>query len=112
VATCARFRLVAWLLVVVMTLGGVPKAWAASPEEIEQKLKALEDQIGDLKRQLEQSRQAPTAPAPAPAPVPAAVPASAAPPAAVETESWKSNLAALRPDWLTDFKLGEYGRRR
>ena len=109
-ATCARIRLVAWLLIATMTLGGVPEAWAATPEEIEQKLKALEDQIGELKRQLEQSKQAPAAPAPAPAP--AAGPAPAAPPTAVETESWKSSLATLRPEWLTDFKLGGYGSTR
>ena len=114
-ATFARIRLVAWVLIAVMALGGAPDTWAATPEEIEQKLKALEDQIGELKRALEQTRQAPPAPAPPPAPA-AAAPAPGAAPAAAppagETESWKSSLATLRPEWLTDFKLGGYGSTR
>jgi hypothetical protein len=116
VTTFARFRLVAWLLIAIMTVGDVYRAWAASPEEIEQKLKVLEEQIGDLKRQLEQSKQglpAPVAPAQSPAPAaPSTGPATAAPTAPVQGESWKSNLAALRPEWLTDFKLGGYGSTR
>jgi hypothetical protein len=115
VARLPRRRVVAWLLIAIMGMGGAPRAWAASQEEIEQKLKALEDQIGQLRRQLEQSKQAPPAPAPGPAPAAPgpSTPAPAAAPATVETESsWKSDLAALRPGWLTDFKLGGYGSTR
>ncbi len=31
-------------------------AWAGSPEEIEQKLKVLQEQVNDLKQQLDQSK--------------------------------------------------------
>lgn len=70
-------------------------AWAASPEEIEQKLKALQEQVNDLKRQLDQGKtEAP--------PLPTAVqPAAQAP-----------TTMLARPSWLSDFKLGGYGSTR
>jgi hypothetical protein len=86
-----------------------------------------------LKRQLQQTQQAP-APAPAqPATAPPAggqPPAVAQPPAAGQPSaapapapatagatvekgsSWAENLKTLRPEWLTDFKLGGYGSTR
>ncbi len=83
------------LLVVRATIL-VPRAHAASTDEIEQQLKALEEQVNGLKRQLEQTKAAP------PAPTPVAQPPSATvepPPLA-------------RPSWLTDFRLGGYGSTR
>jgi hypothetical protein len=89
-------------LVIVMALVEAPVARAASPEELEQKLKALEQQVNALRQQLEESK-APPPPAPAPvatAPVPApAAPLTPAP-------------AAGRPSWLSDFKIGGYGSTR
>jgi hypothetical protein len=112
VATSPRTRFVACLLAAVVALPGVPFALAASPEEIEQKLKALEDQVNQLRRQLEESKTSPPpapapAPAAAPAPPPAGGPAAAPPPATISTEG--SGLAALRPSWLSDFRIGGYG---
>lgn len=94
-ATVARSRLVALSLLAVITVGWVPPARAASPEEIEQKLEALEAEIGALKRQLEQARTATPPPATAPA-SPAAEPPS----------------LLDRPSWLSDFKIGGYGSTR
>ena len=117
VAILARFRFVAWLLIVVAALGGVPvrarTARAATPEEIELKLKALEDQVGELKQQLEETKKAAPPPAPAPAPVAAPAPAPAAPAApVVQPAPPPSGLASLRPSWLSDFKIGGYGSTR
>lgn len=93
-----RSPIVAWLLLVLLVLGWAPAVRAAAPEEIEQKLKALEAEIGALKRQLDQAK---TAPPPAPAPAP---PAQTAPPAEPPGLS--------RPEWLSAFKLGGYGSTR
>jgi hypothetical protein len=71
-----RSRTVASTLVAVMALGGAAPARAASPDEIEQKLKALEDEVRALRRQLEQ--QSKTTPPPTAAPV--AAPATTPPP--------------------------------
>ena len=49
-----RSRILASTLVGAMVLGGVAPARAASPEEIEQKLKALEDEVRRVRAQLEQ----------------------------------------------------------
>ena len=40
-------------LVVTQAVSWPDRAWAASAEEIEQKLKALQEQVNDLKKQLE-----------------------------------------------------------
>jgi hypothetical protein len=80
------------LLLLQLSLGPFimpPPADAASPEEIEAKLKALQEQVDGLRRELQQARTAPPAPAP---------PASAPP-----TE---------RPLSVADFKLGGYGSTR
>jgi hypothetical protein len=89
------------LLVGVLALGWVPRAGAASPEEIEQKLKALEAEIGALKQQLQQAQTAPPAPvSPSPPSPPTPAAPSAEPP------------STFRPSWLSDFKIGGYGSTR
>src|ERR1700730_477644 len=109
VAFLARFRFLAWLLIVVAALGGVPvrarTARAATPEEIELKLNALEDQVGELKRRLEEPKKAAPPPAPAPGRVVAPAPAPAAPAGSVvQPAPPPSGFASLRPSWLSDFK--------
>src|SRR5262249_22968688 len=81
---------------------------AASPEEIETKLKALEEQVGALRRELQDARK----PAPAPAPTPATAPQ---PPATGGTTSQAPPTPETLPPpiayppSLVDFKLGGYG---
>jgi len=91
-------RMVAVVLASMQLLAWTPPARAASPEEIEEKLKVLQDQVNDLKRQLEQSKT--QAPPPAVQPVSQVVTVPAAPP------------AVTRPSWLSDFKIGGYGSTR
>jgi len=69
------------VLVVIVVLthaaAGGSLAWAASPEEIEQKLKVLQEQVNELKKQLEQNKtQAP----PPPTAVQPAAPGTTVPP--------------------------------
>src|SRR5215475_1350661 len=72
------------LLTLLVSFGSAAPADAASPEELDAKLKALQEQVDALKKELEKSRQAPAVAAP-PAPAPATTP------------------------WITDFKIGGYG---
>ncbi len=72
----------------------VPTAPAAAPEEIEQTLRNLQEQVNDLRKQLETTR----APAPTPPPVTPQPGAESVPPS--------------RPGWLSDFRLGGYGSTR
>jgi hypothetical protein len=102
-------QLVGGLVAGLLVFASVLDARAASPEEIEQKLKALEDQVGALKRQLEESKYAPPLPAPAPA-APIAEGSPATP--AAESPGAASTLASLKPSWLSDFKIGGYGSTR
>jgi len=93
-------------LVVTQAVSWPGRAWAASAEEIEQKLKALQEQVNDLKKQLEQSKtQAPVTQAPPP------LPAAVQPVAQVTTVPAAPPLVS-RPSWLSDFKLGGYGSTR
>ena len=117
-ATVARSLGIAGVVLGMVTAGWISGARAASPEDVEQRLKALEGEIQSLKRQLEEAKKAvpPPVAAPAPAapatPAPAATPAVASPPAPTTpgTESpVATSLASIRPSWLTDFKLGGYG---
>jgi hypothetical protein len=123
VATVARSLCIAGAILGVVAFGWVPVARGASPEEIEQRLKALEGEIQTLKQQLEDAKKAPpvaapappaTAPPAAPAPASAPTPAVAAPaPATPGTESpLATSLASIRPSWVTDFKIGGYGSTR
>ena len=75
-----------------------PCARAASPTEIEEKLRALQEQIDTLRQQLEQAKAAPVpvpAPAAAPEPTPAP-PLTLVPPVA-------------KPSVFSDFRIGGYG---
>jgi hypothetical protein len=83
------------VLLGAQVLGSAPRATAASPEEIEQKLQALQDQVNALKRQLDEAKAA----SPPPPPVPVSEPTPEAP-------------APIRPSWLSDFKVGGYGSTR
>jgi hypothetical protein len=74
-----------------------PVAFAASTEELEQKLRALQEQVDVLRRQLEETKSAPVIPA---APVPAAPVAETPPP------------PVAKPSWLSDFRIGGYGSTR
>jgi hypothetical protein len=84
-------RSVATLIVGLLVLGSASNAWAGSTEELEQKLKALEDQVNALKKQI--SKAAPPA-----APV-------TSPPVAEPSTPY-------RPFGLSEFKLGGYGSTR
>jgi len=98
------------VLVVILVLAQAVlwpcSAWAASPEEIGQKLKVLREQVNDLKRQLDQSKtQAPALPT-AVQPVaqvttvPAAPPAAGAPVLAQQLQArglWLDALRGERP---------------
>ena len=109
-AAIGRSGLVACVLLAVLGFGWVPKVSAVSPEEVEQKLKALEEEMRALKQQLEQVKRAP---APAPAP-PAAAAQPAAAPAPTTAGPAAADMASLlaRPTWLSDFRLGGYGSTR
>lgn len=76
------------------------RAQAAPAEEIEQKLKALQEQVDDLRKQLERAKS----PAPPSAPAPPAT--ATTPPPTLEPPQ------PLRPAWLSDFRLGGYGSTR
>src|SRR5947208_754315 len=81
---------------------------AASPEEIDAKLKALQEQVDALKKELERSRQAPTVaapPAPAPAPPAGASPQGQPATAPAATAQPPAPPVASIP-WLSDFKIG------
>ena len=103
------------LLTLLVSFGSAAPADAASPEELDAKLKALQEQVDALKRELEKSRQAPAVaapPAPAPAP-PAETPAAGQPapvpaPTPATAEQPPAPVAATTP-WITDFKIGGYG---
>ncbi len=86
-------RSVAMLIVGLLVLGSASGARAASTEELEQKLKALEEEVNALKKQIEQARPAPPA---APA---------ASQPAAEPTTPY-------RPLGISEFRLGGYGSMR
>src|SRR5262249_25011120 len=77
---------------------------AASPEELEAKLKALQEQVDVLRRELEETRAQRAVPPASPATATAA-PAPAPPVAAPAP-------ATERPFGLTDFKIGGYGSTR
>src|SRR5262249_45950400 len=107
-----RSALLAALLTMMVSFADPAPADAASPEELDAKLKALQEQVDALKKELEKSRPAPAVVAPpAPAPgqpgqTPAAQPSL--PPAPTTAEQPQPPPAAKAP-WVTDFKLGGYG---
>jgi len=103
---CRALVVVLAALLVLGASGFAPRAHAASPEEIERQLKALQDQVDVLRQQLQETKAAPppavASPPAAPVPQPVAQPA----PAGLEPPP------AVRPSWLTDFRLGGYGSTR
>jgi hypothetical protein len=110
VASIRRSRFAALVLVAVVGLGWVPRAGAVSPEEIDQKLKALEQEMRSLKQQLEQTKAAPPSqPVAAQPAAAAAVAPAASPAAALADQRAPETPATARPAWLSDFKLGGYG---
>lgn len=96
----------------VLEILTVRPASAASPEDIEQKLRALQEQVDALRQELERSkaeratpaRSAPTPASPPVPPVTAQPPTTPAPPA--------EPSAPGRAYGLGDFKLGGYGSTR
>jgi hypothetical protein len=118
------WRVSAGVLLSVQLMGFGSPALAASPEEIEKKLQALQDQVDALRRQLEEAKAAarpaatapPTAPPAATAPPapPSAIGAQplTPPPAPVTVSATEPPTPTWRPGWLTDFKLGGYGSTR
>ncbi|HEY3064914.1 MAG TPA: hypothetical protein VGL09_03935 [Methylomirabilota bacterium] len=80
-------------LALVLLVSALPStAHAAAVEDLEQKLKSLQEQVDDLKQQIERQKQ--TAPPPPPPP----------PTAATEPP-----MAPSRPLSISDFKIGGYG---
>ena len=114
--TALRLRRWYQILAVVLAValssplaGPLRPASAASPEEIEAKLKALQEQVDGLRRELEQSKaQRQAAPAPA---APAAQSGPSAPAGAQPVVATPAPPAE-RPSLLTDFKIGGYGSTR
>ena len=97
-------RAVTILIVVSSSLTAMP-AHAAAPEEIEQKLQALQQQVDELRKELERSRT--------PRGVTAAPPPVAPPsPPVVMTPSASETAPPARAYGLGDFKLGGYGSTR
>lgn len=104
-----RSTVVALSLLGVIAVGWVTRVSGATPEEIEQRLKALEAEIGALKQQLNETKASSPATAPAIQPPSAGTqtPVTVQPaPAAAETP------ALARPSWLSDFRIGGYGSTR
>jgi hypothetical protein len=83
---------VALVVLVAQLATAVPPATAATADEIEQKLKALQEQVDTLRKQLEDTKTPPSAPAPV-----------AQPPAPLDL---------AKPSLLSDFRLGGYGSTR
>jgi hypothetical protein len=82
---------------------------AASPDEIDAKLKALQEQMDALKKELERSRQAPPAVAPAAPAAPAGASPQGQPTPTPATATEPQATPATSTPWITDFKLGGYG---
>jgi hypothetical protein len=102
-------------LVAVVLLGGqlwsgVPEIGAGSVEDIEQKLRALQDQVNDLKKQLDaaKSTPAPTPVAGTPPAAPSPPTVQTAPPSPVPAPGNK-DIFGLVPSPLEGLKLGAYG---
>jgi hypothetical protein len=100
------------IVATLVIFGPAAPVGAASPEEIDAKLKALQEQMDALKKELERSRQAPAVVAPpAPAP-PAGAPPQGQPTPAPATAAQPQAPPATSTPWITDFKIGGYGSTR
>src|SRR5437660_1661477 len=94
--------------------GGATPVGAASPEVLDAKLKALQEEVDALKKEIEKSRKAPTVVAP-PAPAPTSgtpPPGEPAPATAPTTAAQPQAPPATTTPWITDFKIGGYGSTR
>src|SRR5438094_9717610 len=94
--------------------GGATPVGAASPEVLDAKLKALQEEVDALKKEIEKSRKAPTVVAP-PAPAPTSAtppPGEPAPATAPTTAAQPQAPPATTTPWITDFKIGGYGSTR
>src|SRR2546428_11585610 len=92
-ARCFRLVCAAALVASLVTLGAAVPAIAASPEESDAKLKALQEQVDALRRELEKARQSP----------------QAGPPAAPAVGEAPKVAPATSTAWISDFKVGGYG---
>jgi hypothetical protein len=108
VARFRRPRLVAIAMVVLTAFGGVSSAAAASPEEMEQKLKMLEEEMRTLRQQMEQMKANP-APAPAAAPAAAPAPATELAPQSAAPAAGNKDIFGILPSPLEGLKIGMYG---
>src|SRR5262245_16792306 len=108
-----RSALITTFVTMLVSFGNAAPTHAASPEELDAKLKALQDQVDALKKELEKSRPAPAVaapPAPTPAPPAGAPPAGQPSPAPAPTTAEQPQPPpATKAPWVTDFKLGGYG---
>ena len=94
--------------------GGATPVGAASPDVLDAKLKALQEEVDALKKEIEKSRKAPTVVAP-PAPAPTSgtpPPGEPAPATAPTTAAQPQAPPATTTPWITDFKIGGYGSTR
>jgi len=99
---------IAWLVTIALMLDlalPISRAAAATPEELEAQLKALQQQVDALRRQIESSQAA----QPPAAPVAPATPTATAPVTTVETPA-PGKIERLSS--IADFKLGGYGSTR
>jgi hypothetical protein len=114
VTSINRSRARAIVLLAVMLCGWVPHAGAASPEELDQKLKSMEAEINDLKRQLQEIKAAPppTAQTPPQEQPPGTPPAQAAvqlTPQSVPPPTANKDIFGILPSPIEGLKLGMYG---
>src|SRR5262245_47055675 len=89
----------ALLTTILVSFGRAVPAEAASPEGLDAKLKALQEQVAALKRGLEKPRRAPPVAAPR-VPAPPAGPPSPAP--APATAEQPQPPPAAKTPWITD----------
>ncbi len=107
----SRSRTIALVLLAVLICGWVPRAGAASPEEIDQKLKAMEEEMRALKQQLQDLKNAAPAavqtspPQNGPQPQPVAQLTSQTVPAPAANK----DIFGILPSPIEGLKLGMYG---
>jgi hypothetical protein len=98
------------VLLAVLVCGWVPRVDAASPEEIDQKLKAMEEEMRALKQQLKELKEVP-APA-VQTPPPGAPPGAGASPLtseSVQPQTGNKDILGFLPSPIEGLKLGMYG---
>jgi hypothetical protein len=107
VARIGYFMRIAIAVLVMLGVGSVSPARATLPEEIDRKLKALEEEMQSLRRQLEQVK---ASPAPAPPPAAASQPGAQLTPQTVPPQTTgNKDIFGILPSPLEGLKLGIYG---